>query len=424
MTSDVGPSYRYTVGALGNRLYYQVPRALHEAGVLELLVTDFYTPDLIYRYRSVLPKRVRDLVARRHEQYLPSSRVRSGLLVATCLRRLRPTGESGEIPYLGTLSRRIGTMTAESSRDRGTASVVNGYYWPGFTASRSLPEDSPRFMWLEHPLPSQILSVVKGARQRGWYAGREPEENLTARDISECERAMRRADGVIVLSEFVRSGLIDIGVPRAQIMVIPPGGDRLLASGRAEVSGRRQGGAGGPLRILWVGQPVPRKGFPQFVDAVSRLPRDKVAISLVFPSSRTMVPVLSGPQCVRTYRHVTDVQLRSLYIEHDLLVMPSLYEGFGMVYAEALSAGLPVVCTWNTGIASLIHEGVDGWVIDPGDDVELTDLLRACARDVESVRGMRAAASRLGAQLTWSRFRAEFVRAICTLEANWRLRSG
>jgi glycosyltransferase involved in cell wall biosynthesis len=99
--------------------------------------------------------------------------------------------------------------------------------------------------------------------------------------------------------------------------------------------------------------------------------------------------------------------------------MPSLYEGFGMVYAEALNAGLPVVCTPNTGVADIITDGVDGWVVDPGDDEALADLLLACSRDVDGVRAMRVAASSLGARLTWSGFRAQLVAAIRTLEVTW-----
>jgi glycosyltransferase involved in cell wall biosynthesis len=242
---------------------------------------------------------------------------------------------------------------------------------------------------------------------------------MTIDEVEQCERAMREADGIIVSSDFVQNGLLDIGVPASRIRIVPPGGDRLhTVQTLPSVASRRD--SVGPLRILWVGQPIARKGFPQFLKAAGRMPHHSVELALVFPSTATIaIPQRADFPPVCLHSHVTGEELRSLYLAHDVLVMPSLYEGFGMVYAEALNAGLPVICTPNTGVATLISQGIDGWVIDPGDADALTDLLLACAVDVERIRAMRAAATALGARLTWSRFRSELIESICDLEAAW-----
>ena len=51
MMTPPRPRFRYTVASRGSRLYYQVPRAIHDVQALEVFLTDFYTPEFVHRYR-------------------------------------------------------------------------------------------------------------------------------------------------------------------------------------------------------------------------------------------------------------------------------------------------------------------------------------------------------------------------------------
>lgn len=420
MTRTERPRFNYTVASLGNRTHYQVPQALHLAGALDGFVTDFYTPDLVYRYRHLLPAAVRDMCSRRHDEQLPSNRVRSRLLAYEARRRL--SGEIDQVPYVGPLDWRLGQVAAKLSARRATASLIYSLYWPGFKSAGMLSRTAPQLIWQEHPTPSQVRRIANAARQKGWYEGVEPEDGLTPAEVDTCERLTREADGIIVACDFIRQGLLEIGVPSSRIAVVPLGGDRLSRTVESVDADELARARTGPLKILWVGQPVARKGFRQLLAALRQLPPDRASVTFLFPSSTSAPTLPDGLPPYRIHRHVTDQQLQALYLAHDLLVMPSLYEGFGMVYSEALNAGLPIVCTWQTGVASLITHGSEGWVIDTGDEDALRDTLDKAVCNPEAVRAMRVAAARLAALHPWSQFRTQLVAAIVAFEATWEAR--
>jgi glycosyltransferase involved in cell wall biosynthesis len=83
-------------------------------------------------------------------------------------------------------------------------------------------------------------------------------------------------------------------------------------------------------------------------------------------------------------------------------VLPSRNESFGMVVAEALAAGLPVVVSDRVGAAELIAEGKNGWVVPAGDAGALTARLLACADDRAALRRMRSACLEAAAAADWS----------------------
>jgi glycosyltransferase involved in cell wall biosynthesis len=73
----------------------------------------------------------------------------------------------------------------------------------------------------------------------------------------------------------------------------------------------------------------------------------------------------------------------------DVLVMPSTYECFGMVAAEALSAGVPVVVTERTGIAELVRDHAAGIVVPVGAPDALREAIERILMDPESLTTMR-----------------------------------
>jgi glycosyltransferase involved in cell wall biosynthesis len=100
------------------------------------------------------------------------------------------------------------------------------------------------------------------------------------------------------------------------------------------------------------------------------------------------------------------------YQEADLLVFPTVCDGFGMVVTEALANGLPVLTTTSAGAADMIRDGENGWVIPPSDEDALAAALTAAAANPARVRDMRAAAMSTAAARPWTVYRREFAQAL------------
>jgi glycosyltransferase involved in cell wall biosynthesis len=96
------------------------------------------------------------------------------------------------------------------------------------------------------------------------------------------------------------------------------------------------------------------------------------------------------------------------YKEATLLVFPTLCDGFGMVVAEALAHGVPVITTPNAGAADLIVEGRNGFLVPPGETALLAERIGWCLDHADDLAAMREEAQATAGRWTWPDFRAEF----------------
>jgi glycosyltransferase involved in cell wall biosynthesis len=88
----------------------------------------------------------------------------------------------------------------------------------------------------------------------------------------------------------------------------------------------------------------------------------------------------------------------------DVLVFPSLFEGFGLVILEAMAAGLPVIASRNTGGPDVIEEGKEGFIVPAGDAEALRQKMDWCERNSEKVAEMGRAAHQKAMGFTWEKY--------------------
>jgi glycosyltransferase involved in cell wall biosynthesis len=146
------------------------------------------------------------------------------------------------------------------------------------------------------------------------------------------------------------------------------------------------------LRILFLGNVIERKGVTTLLEAVKGL-RSKVIVDVV--GGLTAEPEYT--KTVQTY--ISENDLSSLVFLHGplnnqplidklraahVLVVPSSYEGFGIVYLEGMGFGLPAIGTTLGAAGEVIEDGVTGFLIQPGDAQGLANRLEVLAgrRDV------------------------------------------
>jgi glycosyltransferase involved in cell wall biosynthesis len=99
---------------------------------------------------------------------------------------------------------------------------------------------------------------------------------------------------------------------------------------------------------------------------------------------------------------VSDRELESEMRLAHVLVVPSQYEGFGIVYLEGMGFGLPAIGTNAGGAGEIIQPGINGWLIDPGDAGALARVLERFLLDRQELQRMSLAAWRRFADFpTW-----------------------
>ena len=89
------------------------------------------------------------------------------------------------------------------------------------------------------------------------------------------------------------------------------------------------------------------------------------------------------------------------YLAGDMYIMLSAFDTFGMVVLEAMAAGLPVIISANVGAKDVVHQGVNGFIIEnPSDGDDIAAKIK-CLMDKNTRTDMSRAALATAAQNTW-----------------------
>jgi len=138
--------------------------------------------------------------------------------------------------------------------------------------------------------------------------------------------------------------------------------------------------------LVCVGRLAPQKDHPTLLAALARLPAEVVLLIVGGD------PFGDGEARLR--RAAAELRLgeraRFLGIRHDvpdllaasdLFVLPSLWEGLGLVFLEAMAVGLPVVATTVSAIPEVVEDGATGWLVPPGDPERLAATIAQALAD-------------------------------------------
>ncbi len=191
--------------------------------------------------------------------------------------------------------------------------------------------------------------------------------------------------------------------------VIPNGVD-LDAEGPAR---RVQRPFAGRLRIVFVGQPVARKGLPLLLRAFEALrERNAAELTLVGPSEKDVAPLMVDTCGVRALGKVDDECKRRELQAADVLCAPSLGgESFGMVLTEAFASQTPVIASDIAGYRDVVRDGIDGILLPPGDPQAIADALFSLWLDPARLATLASGAAADVERFAWPRVVAQVVEA-------------
>jgi phosphatidylinositol alpha-mannosyltransferase len=170
---------------------------------------------------------------------------------------------------------------------------------------------------------------------------------------------------------------------------------------------------GDRLKIVFVGQAVERKGLPVLLRAFEAL-REHLPceLTLVGPSPEELEPLLLDGRGVRALGKVDEATKRAELQKADLLCAPSLGgESFGMVLTEAFAAGTPVVASDIAGYRDVVHDGVDGVLVQRGDPQALAETLRDLWHEPARICDMARAAVDSAERFAWPRVAEQVLEA-------------
>lgn len=407
MEGDKIESNRVFVCAFrGRRDDYQVPLALAETGKLDEFITDFYLTGSVASATTLLRSAVRARVSSREKKGIPRTRVKC-LWGTTLLELLRlRTGRSARHIYA-----EFDRKYSRAARDRARKSqssllLYSPYAWEAFTAhyrhelSRILFQFHAHLDFERHALSEDVKlhpEVVKSYM--------EETAAYSSEELARRERDVwKYADVIICASSFTRRTLVEAGANPAICKLVPYGVDLPEA-------GVREPTPSG-FRVLFVGSGVQRKGLHHLIAAwkAARLPIES-RLDLVCRNIDPGIARLVGDnKTIRLHAAISREQLANLYRTSSLFAMPSLVEGFGQVFLEALAQGCPVLGTPHTCLPDIGTEDDGVFLCGPGNVEELIAMLERLSATLVGDIEIRRRARTCAAKFCWPRFRSDLVK--------------
>ena len=164
---------------------------------------------------------------------------------------------------------------------------------------------------------------------------------------------------------------------------------------------------GRPLQVLFVGLLIQHKGIGYLLDAIDRL-GSQVELTLIGRRFQANACVDEACRRWRWFETLPHGQVMDVMMESDVLVLPSLGEGFGLVVTEALSCGLPVIVTPNVGASDLVRDGHEGYVVPVSSADAIAERLHTLHCDRELLAAMSRNAQATAAERSWASYRTDY----------------
>jgi glycosyltransferase involved in cell wall biosynthesis len=475
---------------IGAREHYAIPRALHKAGRLDTLYTDFWAGRALRRAQKMVDGRLkigalRSLAARYHPEMDTKSEIlkaesRNEIGEAVSQRLHRP-GKAEIVSWNfralwweGMLLRkkqRLRKQKAETGKEvRGQRTEDSGLYYGFIEVGRRFairvreslkrrPDLNAGTIFFAYDTgalesmewcrergikcvlnqmdPSRVEVDLVRSEEKQWPGWALEDIQVPEAYFVRREKEWALADRVVVNSEFSSEALLQQGVPPEKLVVIPlcyEVGDGKVGDGRWEIGdgkaesrkqkveiGNRKSGVSGqksvvsgqwssglrgasPLRVLFLGQVILRKGIQYLLAAARDLERENIRFDVVGSIGISRMAMATAPGNVTFHGRTGREQAADWYRRSQLFVLPTLSDGFGITQLEAMAHGLPVIATPCCG--EVVSDGVDGFIVPPRDAGALMRTFRRYLAQPEVLSSQSAAARVKAGHFTLDRLAA------------------
>ncbi|MGF1449425.1 MAG: glycosyltransferase family 4 protein [Opitutales bacterium] len=359
--------YPWVCSQLGSREHYSIPRVLRRDRALAFFLTDFWN-DYPAWFGKTLPARFKKVLERKH-----------------------PELDGQAVVHLG-LGRLRFDLTAKARQWSAWKTIVqrNAYYQRQLLSElRPLQDDlrakAPGVFFSYSYTADRLFEFFK---ELGWYCvlcqidpAREEEDRVMAETNAHPEwadaatrapsiywerwsRECALADRILVNSPWSAEALQRQGIEKERLQVVPlayesppkPPDESLHALPASFTMER-------PLRVLYLGQVVPRKGVRLLLEAIDALRERPIELWMVGPV-RMEVPAacLNHPR-VRWTGAVSRSEAQAQYQQADVFVLPTLSDGFAITQLEAQAYGVPVLASQRCG--EVVRDRENGLLLEP-----------------------------------------------------------
>jgi glycosyltransferase involved in cell wall biosynthesis len=376
----------------GARDSYQLSIALEKAGLLDCLVTDLFLPPIIGRR-----------INKKYTEELPNYKVKNiwfNLVRQNLLNQ----------PY-ATTDKILAKRALKEALEHNSNLFLYSYTaLEAFEYVKQHQLNNICFLFQLHPHPLSIISLLKEELLLVPAAKesilKEPEMNLNETQITQLSSESLFADHIIVASTYTKQTLIENNISPNKISIVPYGVDTSRFPLKQCFNLEN-----GKIKLVFVGQMIQRKGLVYLFEALKLLKSKNIELTLI---GRGVVDT----NLINEYKKIINIHVK-INLSHtemvkelhtqDMLIFPSLIEGFGHVIVEAMSLGLPVICTPNTAGPDVFLRGNEGVIVPIRNAEIIAEKIDYFINRKNELKIMGISASKTAKEFTWDKFRSGII---------------
>jgi glycosyltransferase involved in cell wall biosynthesis len=230
----------------------------------------------------------------------------------------------------------------------------------------------------------------------------DPVESQSAHDriTRRKDEEIGLADFVLTVSDLAKQSYVDAGIDERSICSIPVGAQLTSFTPSSDVGNRLS-----TPRFIFVGNASRLKGIDILETACRFLNANGQMVELTIVGNSGQLAGWHGVSHVRGLGRIDHKSLPAVLREHDVLILPSRFDSFGMVVAEAMACGLPVIATENVGAKEMIIQDVTGLVIPAADASALAKAMGWFIANRSRLPAMSQAARKVAENYDWAHYR-------------------
>lgn len=220
------------------------------------------------------------------------------------------------------------------------------------------------------------------------------------------DEEIKLADHIFVASTFTATSLKEYPGQLPPISVIP------YAFPSVNIGRTYNNNYNEPLKLLFVGGLSQRKGIANVFEAVKTLGKH---VSLTVVGHKAVEDCAALNKALSEHKWIPSLphaEILNLMRQHDVLLFPSLFEGFGLVITEAMSQGTPVITTDRTAGPDLLKHGENGWLVEAGSTGALQETIEKILEHRNVVESVGRAALKTAEKRPWTKYGADMAQAV------------
>ena len=354
------------VSQIGRREHYALPAYLHRSGQLGLFATDIWAPWAASPRSLFRPEKL----AQRFEASMNAAPVASRSFFANLIERVRP-GDSYQ-RWTGE-GRSFGAFASDAFGRAGlkAGDVVIGYTAANLEQLVTAKQRGAKALHVQID-PGLAWYETRRLEQAAYPDAEEPSRVPAPAFVERIRREWQEADKIVVHSSHSRDSLVAQGIASVRCAIIPPAFNSTEASSPRRLKRER------PLRVLFVGSHCLAKGFHVFSEAARQA---GPGFEFVSVGRHMLKPsyLAAAAGHVAILGAKSQAGVREEMARADVLVFPTLSDGFGLVQLEAMAAGLPVIATPACG--EVVQDGVNGRLVPLRDASAIVTALQELRND-------------------------------------------